>query len=101
MRRLFGSIRERADAVVNRPAPVISNIFRNESVMRQDIEFPEVRRDRFGAIDFDFYRAQALAHRRRALRDAFKHRLAFNYALAKLMFLFALIAAAFKPTHWI
>jgi hypothetical protein len=46
--------------------------------IRQDV-FQDIRRRRDGSIDIDFYRADAIALRNRAIRDTFRLR-----ALAKL-----------------
>ena len=61
-------------------------------------QFPEMRRRRDGSVDVDYYRAQAMAARREALRDAFKLKAAVGFALAPLSrggrLLYALVSLA-------
>jgi hypothetical protein len=59
------------------------------------------RRHRDGTIDFDFYRVQATAMRRQAMRDAFKLKATFNFVLVMLTTIVAVTIAASTPKNWI
>ena len=50
-----------------------------------------------GPIDFDFYRAQAIALRSEAMRDAFKRKVSLRYAVYTLAALLAAAIAAADP----
>ena len=54
--------------------------------IRKDV-FQDIRRRRDGSIDIDFYRADAAALRRRAIRDTFR------------LVMFATVRTPFK--HWL
>ena len=60
----------------------------------------EIHRLDDGLIDFNFYRTQALGARREALRDAFKLKAAFGFALIALTLIVCVTIAASAPTHW-
>ena len=61
----------------------------------------EIRRHSDGSIDFDFYRKQAAAARRQALRDAFKLNATFNFTLIMLTLIIGVTIAASVPGRWI
>ena len=63
-------------------------------------QFPETRRRFDGSIDFDFYRAQALAARGEMLRNAFKLKAAFGFTFITLTLIVCVTIAASSPTHW-
>ncbi len=63
-------------------------------------QLPEVRRRRDGSIDFDYYRAQAMAARGEALRDAFKLKASFGFAMITLTLITCVTIVASSPTHW-
>ena len=56
----------------------------------------QVRRRPDGSIDFDFYRARAVALRAQTLRDAFRPKAMFRFTLIAIAGLtaFALVAAS-------
>jgi hypothetical protein len=63
-------------------------------------QFPEMRRRRDGSVDVDYYRAQAMAARREALRDAFKLKAAVGFALITLTLTVCVTVVASTPAHW-
>jgi hypothetical protein len=63
-------------------------------------QFPETRRRRDGSIDIDYYRAQAAAARGAALRDAFKLKASFGFAMITLTLIVCVTIVASSPTHW-
>ena len=64
------------------------------------MRFHEIRRLDDGPIDFDFYRAQALAARREALRGSFKFKAAFGFALITLTLTVCVTFVASAPSNW-
>lgn len=60
----------------------------------------EIRRLDDGPIDFDFYRSQAIAARREALRDSFKLKAAFGFALITLALTVCVTIVASVPANW-
>ena len=63
-------------------------------------QFPEIRRRHDGTIDFDYYRAQAMAARREALRDALKLKATCSFVMITLTLLVCVTIVASSPTHW-
>ena len=63
-------------------------------------QLSETRRRRDGSIDIDYYRAQALAVRGEALRNAFKLKATFGFALITLTLIVFVTIAASVPAHW-
>ena len=63
-------------------------------------QFSETRRRFDGTIDFDFYRAQAMAARGEMLRNAFKLKAAFGFTLITLTLIVCVTIAASAPAHW-
>jgi hypothetical protein len=61
----------------------------------------DIRRHRDGAIDFDFYRAQAAALRSQAMREAFKFKATFKFVLITLALIMGGNVAASAPTNWL
>jgi hypothetical protein len=59
------------------------------------------RRHRDGSIDFDFYRAQAIALRKQAIYDALKLKAMLNFALIMLALIVAVTFAASTTNNWI
>jgi hypothetical protein len=63
-------------------------------------QFSETRRRSDGSIDFDFYRAQAMAVRGEMLRNAFKLKAAFGFALITLTLIVCVTIAGSAPKYW-
>ncbi len=63
-------------------------------------QFPETHRRRDGSIDFDFYRAQAVAERGEMLRNAFKLKGAFGFTLITLTLIVCVTIVASAPKYW-
>jgi hypothetical protein len=63
-------------------------------------QFSETRRRSDGSIDFDFYRAQAMAARGEMLRNAFKLKAAFGFALITLTLIVCVTIAGSAPKYW-
>ena len=63
-------------------------------------QFPETRRHSDGSIDFDFYRAQAVAARGEMLRNAFKLKATFGFTLITLILILCVTIVAFAPNYW-
>ena len=64
------------------------------------MQFHEIRRLDDGTIDFDFYRAQVMAARGEAMRDAFKLKAAFGFVLITLTLIVCvtIVASVIGPT---
>ena len=61
----------------------------------------DIRRHRDGTIDFDFYRAQAVALRSQAMREAFKFKATFKFVLITLALVMGGNVAASAPANWL
>jgi hypothetical protein len=64
------------------------------------MQLPETRRRRDGSIDIDYYRARAMAARGEALREAFKLKAVFGFALVTLTMIVFVTIVASEPAHW-
>jgi cytochrome c oxidase subunit IV len=65
------------------------------------IQDHEIRRHANGAIDLDFYRTEAIALRQQAMRDAFKLKATFAFALLTISMIVGATIVASVPVHWI
>ncbi len=60
----------------------------------------DIRRLDDGPIDFDFYRAQAMAARRHALQNSSKLKSAFGFVMVTITLIVCVTIVASSPTHW-
>ena len=64
------------------------------------MQLPETRRRRDGSIDVDYYRERVMAARGEALREAFKLKAAFGFALITLTTIVFVTIVASAPAYW-
>ena len=60
----------------------------------------EIHRHADGTLDFDYYRAQIMAVRAEALRNAFKLKAAFGFVMTTITLIVCVTIAASGSTHW-
>jgi hypothetical protein len=97
MRELRAHQNQPAGQLIARSPPRAHRVQPKENTMTQ---YPETRRHLDGSINFDFYRAQAVAARGGMLRDAFKLKATFGFALITLALIVCVTIAASMPKHW-